>query len=147
MKIKRNNKTLKGITLIEVSIVLLITGILAISIMGLGFEMFASAKKEATIRYLENLKIACAAFENKFGTLPGDGNTKKIIQALHDAKLIDSNAQVLPSGEEFEYIINERQINLVFYISSEEKANEIIKKMPGKADKEDEKFKITISIN
>ena len=61
----------RGFTLIELSIVLVIIGLIAGSIL-VGREMIAAAEIRALIRQMESYNAAVNAFKQKYGCIPGD---------------------------------------------------------------------------
>ena len=65
------NKSAKGFTLIELSIVLVIIGLIVGSIVG-GQSLIKSAKQGAIVSEINSIKVAIKAFELQYDAMPGD---------------------------------------------------------------------------
>lgn len=61
----------KGFTIVELSIVLVLVGLLSAGVL-VGRDLIRAAEVRAQIRQIESLNTAVAAFQNKYNCLPGD---------------------------------------------------------------------------
>lgn len=68
---RSNNKAKSGVTLVELSIVLVITGLIIGGIL-VGRDLIKSAAVRSVLSQLENYKVAVNTFEAKYGYIPGD---------------------------------------------------------------------------
>ncbi|MCP4393311.1 MAG: prepilin-type N-terminal cleavage/methylation domain-containing protein [Alphaproteobacteria bacterium] len=95
------NSHRQGFTLIEMSIVLVIVGLI-IGVMLQGQEMIQTARVKATVTQWEKSKVSVTAFKQKFNALPGDYNMarKKI-----DSELVDGDGDGrISSADDSEYL-------------------------------------------
>ena len=94
---RRNRKTFRGFTLIEVSIVLLIVGIITGSILK-GKDLIELAQIKSVVTDIETLQIAYAEYINIYGALPGDDKSagvrfKNVSNGDGDNKISASDAK------------------------------------------------------
>lgn len=71
--VKQIKRSSKGFSLIELSIVLIIVGLLTASIYGAAV-LVERAKVTTVTSEMQNIRLASSAFQDRYGELPGDGN-------------------------------------------------------------------------
>ena len=75
----KNSHKNNGFTLVELSIALVIIGLLVGGIL-VGRDLIESARIRTQVRQIEQLNTAANTFKNKYGSLPGDIHQTKAAQ-------------------------------------------------------------------
>ena len=127
-------KKIEGFSLIEVSMVLLIVGIIAGATLK-GRDLIEAAQLKSVATDIQNLQIAYASYVNSYGSLPGDDNlaasrfgdvengdgngkissdeAKKVFSHLYAAGLIDSKNFKIPKiGGTYEIVSEQNSVKL-----------------------------------
>ena len=91
------NSRLEGFTLVEISIVLLIIGVIAGGMMK-GKDLLESARINSVVSDVQNFRVAYAEYTNLYGVLPGDdsgatGKFKGVSDGDGDGKTSSSDAK------------------------------------------------------